>query len=74
MSDIRRLIPKGMLGTPATVVDDLVERLGTMAEIYVVVKDKGGTSNEYVSGTIEGLTFATLILEEYAHRSLRGEI
>lgn len=68
--DIRRLIPKGMLGTCATVVDDLVDRLDTMEEIYVVVKDKDGTSQEYISGNLQGLTFALLVLQQVALEAL----
>lgn len=67
---IARLIPKGHLGTPATVVDDLVARLDTMEEIYCVVKDKDGGTQEYVAGNLGGLTFAILVLQQKALDSL----
>lgn len=70
MSDLHRLIPKGKLGTPATVVDDLVARLDTMQEIYVVVKDKDGSSQEYLAGDLGGLTFAILVLQKCAMEAL----
>lgn len=69
---LTRFIPKGKLGTCATVVDDLVERLDTMEEIYVVIKDKDGTSHEYLSGHLEGLTFALLVLQDVAIKALNG--
>lgn len=69
---IDRLIPKGRHGTCATVVDDLIERLGTMEEIYVVVKDKDGTSQEYISGNLAGLAFAQLVLQDVASKALNG--
>lgn len=71
MSDnIHRFIPKGKLGTPATVVDDLVARLDSIQEIYVVVKDKDGSSQEYLSGDLGGLTFAILVLQQKALEAL----
>lgn len=69
-SQIHRLIPKGKLGTPATVVDDLVARLDTMQEIYCVVKDKDGSSQEYLCGDLGGLTFAILVLQQKALEAL----
>lgn len=71
MSDnLHRFIPKGHLGTCATVVDDLVARLETMEEIYVVVKDKDGTHQEYLSGNLGGLAFAILVLQQKALEAL----
>lgn len=67
---ISRLIPKGKLGTPQTVVDDLVSRLASMEEIYCVVKDKDGTNQEYLSGNLGGLTFAILVLQQKALEAL----
>lgn len=56
--------------TSETVVDDLVARLDTMTEIYVVVKDRDGTSQEYLSGDLSGLTFAILVLQAKALEAL----
>lgn len=64
------LIPKGKLGTPQTVLSDLSKRVSTMTEIYVVITDKDGTSQEYISGDLAGLTFAILMLQNYALNSL----
>lgn len=68
--NVHRFIPKGKLGTCATVVDDLVARLETMDEIYVVVKDKDGSSQEYLAGDLGGLTFAILVLQQKALEAL----
>lgn len=68
--NIFRLVPKGRLGTPATVVEDLVARLDTMTEIYVVVKDQNGSSQEYLSGDLGGLAFAILVLQQKALEAL----
>lgn len=70
MNALLRFIPKGSLGTCATVVDDLVARLDTMDQIYVVVKDKDGTSHEYLCGDLQGLTFAILVLQAKALEEL----
>lgn len=70
MSELSRLIPKGMLGTPATVVDELVEKLDDIAEIYVAVKFKDGTSDTFIAGRLDGLTFALLLLQERALEAL----
>lgn len=68
--NLHRFIPRGKLGTPATVVDDLMARLDTIEEIYVVVKDKDGTSQEYLAGNLAGLTFAILVLQQKALEAL----
>lgn len=72
-NNVSRLVPMGKLGTCATVVDDIVDRLDTMEEIYCVVKDKDGTSQEYFCGKLDGLTFAILVLQDLALKALNGK-
>lgn len=69
MSDVVRFIPRGTLGTPGTVVDDLVARLDSMEEIYVFVKDKDGSHDTYLSGNLCGLAFALLVLQKRAQET-----
>lgn len=70
---VERLIPKGKLGTCGTVVDELVEKLDSLAEIYVCVKFKDGTSDIFLNGTLEGFTFAILMLQNKALEALNGD-
>lgn len=72
--DILPFIPKGKLGTPHTVLLDLMARVDGIAEIYVVIKDKDGTSHEYINGSLSGLCFAMLVLQNYSLRALKGEL
>ena len=73
MAKIARFIPKGSLGTPATVIDALVDGIDATTEIYAVVKYKDGSSRAYVSGDLAGLTFAILILQNKALEALNGQ-
>lgn len=49
-------------------------RVDGIAEIYVVIKDKDGTSHEYINGSLSGLCFAMLVLQNYSLRALKGEL
>lgn len=69
---VTRLIPKGMLGTTDTVLDDLAEQRDDIAEIYVCIKRKDGTSDTYCSGSVGGLAFALLMLQDKALEALNG--
>ena len=56
------------------VVNHLTAELPNIKELYVVVRDADGTYYECMSGNAMGLSFAVLVLQSYALRSLRGEI
>jgi len=73
LSNIKRLVPKGMLGTVDTVIDDLVDVRNDIAEIYVCVKLKDGSSDTYLSGKLDGLTFAMLMFQDKALEALNGK-
>jgi hypothetical protein len=70
MSDIQRLIPKGVLGTTDTVIDELVEFRDDIKEIYVAVKYKDGNSRTLMAGHLGGLSFGILMLQQKALEAL----
>lgn len=72
LPEVARLIPKGMLGTVDTVIDDLVDQRNDIEEIYVCIKRKGGTSDTFFKGSLGGLTFALLVLQDKALEHLNG--
>ena len=69
-NDISRLNYSGEKPTPTMIINELMSRLPTMEEIYVVAKDKNGNSSEYLCGNVGGLTFAILILQKHAMKAL----
>lgn len=44
---------------------------GNLSELYVVVRDKDGTFYTCLSGDISGLSFAILVLQDHALRTLQ---
>ncbi len=52
------------------IVTYLQQSLPNISEMFVVTKDKDGTWNHSMSGDIQGLAVAILILQQYAVSSL----
>ncbi len=73
ITNMTRLVPKGKLGTVATIIDEIVEKSNDIDEIYICAKFKDGASDTFVSGKLDGLTFAILMLQDRAINALNGK-
>lgn len=65
---MKPFIPKGI--SKHAIVSDLQHSLEDVEELYVVMKYKNGDWGHSMSGDVQGLAFAILILNQYALESL----
>lgn len=66
-SEIKRIgLPKDLSQiTPTTLVNNLLDNLGNLEEIYCVVKTKDGSFIEVCSGNAGGVAFSIVVLQNY---------
>lgn len=61
-------MPKGI--SKHAIASDIQHSLEEIDELYVVMKYKNGDWGHSMSGDVQGLAFAILILSQYAQESL----
>lgn len=66
MSKLIPLYKAGAQHTVHTLITELAEKVDSIEELYVVVKDKDGNFQESLCGDMAGVCFAALLLQKFA--------